>query len=307
VGVEDFLFEDWLDRSDGWRQAAAKNSENGSGLDRISRSSATGSVCCCADGEHSQAGGEVNDEQSIKPTSRQATDEAGSLVAELIAIGARSAAELLMPGGGALFDVFGTLYTRDRDRKVRDGLEYIKARLAALEISSEKLTKILESPTHRALLFDGLNSAGRVVSDDRLEHIARIVADGLTDDELHAFRAKRMLAILDQVDDEQLIILGAAYIHGERPPFGSKPGFDNILMQPTTDIVDDGEARAKRLLDYKLARVRLGQIGLVEYGADRVGDTFRQHHDHPYGQRIKLTILGEVLMERLGFRKDSAT
>jgi len=234
-------------------------------------------------------------------TPRQAQDLAAARTAKVAAILAKGTANLLAPGSGMFLELFGTIFQDRRQAQYEEELELIKARLAELEFSDEKLAAaILDSPAHRQLIFDGLNAAGLALSKDRLRQIAEIVAVGLTEDEHRALKARRMLALLGQIDDEQVIILEAAYKDGPRTNPVLDPAKDRILRQPAGAPDEGVEASRQRLIDYKLARFNMSQLGLVEYGGQRVGEAFEQHSDHEYGLRVKITELGKALARTMG-------
>lgn len=100
----------------------------------------------------------------------------------------------------------------------------------------EERVKHLEQDTFRErclqpdavdLIEDALFQAARAKSEDRLEHLANVVANGLADEDLKQAEASKMLWLLDELNDVEVILLRAR------------------LVQTREDVQRDAEFREK--------------------------------------------------------------
>jgi len=77
-------------------------------------------------------------------------------------------------------------------------IDYIEADVLRLKMLSEEFTDLLE---------DAIPQAARALSDERREYIASFLKNGLTNEELTHVQQKKLLSILGELNDAEIIFL----------------------------------------------------------------------------------------------------
>lgn len=122
-------------------------------------------------------------------------------------LGAFRALASLLPAGGIAAELFCSIIPNQRMDRVVAYLEELQRRLSTIE-DAPTLAEAEHLSSAKAELFEaGVRSAARPMGAERMEHIARAVADGLSSDDLAAARHQRMLDLSDQVSADDLIVL----------------------------------------------------------------------------------------------------
>lgn len=116
------------------------------------------------------------------------------------------------PFAAVINEVLTEVLPNLKTQRVERMLESVAARVAALEDGSA-LRKLTE-PIFADLLEDGIRSAARSTSRIRQDHIAALVADGLTGDEERAISRRYLLGLLDQLNDAELLMLIGSNLEG---------------------------------------------------------------------------------------------
>ncbi len=94
-----------------------------------------------------------------------------------------------------------------RQKRIASLIEILNIRFGHLAEDVSKLKQRLESPEGTDLLEDALNQAARAVSNERLEYIASLLANGLSHDDLEHAGKKRLFSLLEQTSDPEIILL----------------------------------------------------------------------------------------------------
>lgn len=185
---------------------------------------------------------------SALPTSLQ--DQPLDIIAGLMKL----AASIVGGGSGAFGDfVAGKLFPNTLQERVRTVLAATIRRLEAQNRRLRRLEHRIQDlgGQHIALLQEGLESAARATSDERIELIGAIVGDGLSADELHAEFERSHLRLLNSLTDRDLKVLSAKV----RPKF-HPPG-------PLLSMDAAEERNLKRAINI-MAESHLLSLGLIE-------------------------------------------
>jgi hypothetical protein len=190
---------------------------------------------------------------------------AGSLIAELITE--------VVPG--------------QRQERIEDWLRQLADRLALVEQAT--LRPRLCEPENVALFEEGAYQAARAISEERRRHIAELVAGGIADDRRDYVESHRLLRLLGELDDGEIIIL-ASYLQKNREG-GYRKRHANVLEDVAVDL---GSGRGQLDADTvrQAGRQHLVQLGLLDQGA--LGGT----------ASIQLNRLGRLLLRRIGLAHD---
>lgn len=176
-------------------------------------------------------------------------DQPLDVVAGLIKL----AASIVGGGSGAFGDFFaGKLFPNTLQERVRAALGAAIRRLEAHNRRLRRLEHRIEDlgGQHIALLQEGLESAARATSDERIALIGAIVGDGLSADELHAEFERSHLRLLNSLTDRDVAVLRAK-VH---PKF-----------RPSAEMVALGNAEEQQLKRaiHVMAENHLLSLGLI--------------------------------------------
>lgn len=89
-----------------------------------------------------------------------------------------------------------------RMERIETYLQYLSERIDKI-----RLEAALKRPEELDLFEEGIWQAARALSDDRKQHIATLVASGLSAEEVQVRRSRHFLRILNQLDDAEILIL----------------------------------------------------------------------------------------------------
>lgn len=193
--------------------------------------------------------------------------------------------------GSLLSEIVSNLIPNQRIDRIEGYLRYLAEELAQRGIEGGAAS--LQLPENVALLEDGGFQAARATSDERLRFIARAVAEGLSDHERAGIHSRRILRLLGEVDDEELVIL-EAYENRDTEKFQK-------LMPAPLVLGADRELREANAL-YTAAIGRLEQLQLLEFRHDFDREEEKPKYDvmgKPRGSH-QVTGIGRMLLEAIG-------
>ncbi len=179
------------------------------------------------------------------------------------------------------------------------------ARQLDRRITGLELAEAAKDPRNLDLLEEGAFQSARALSNERLEYIAKIVADGLGDDEAARLESKRLLNLLDQIDDDQIIIMTSQLRRHWQDDFREKHA--NILTPPRAHMGSSREDHDKAEV-FQLARDNLIQLGLLRPRFAQPKKDALPEFDSKTGmikaQGFELSPRGRLLLRRIGLAED---
>jgi hypothetical protein len=102
-------------------------------------------------------------------------------------------------------EVVGTIIPNQRVDRLQRFLDRLEIRIRNLEAAGIR-ARFME-PGFVDLLEDAMYQAARALSDERLDHIAALIKNGLTKADSEMLQYKHLLSILGQLNDVELIKL----------------------------------------------------------------------------------------------------
>jgi hypothetical protein len=111
--------------------------------------------------------------------------------------------------GQALAEIIDYVIPDQRIERVETYFCCLADRLKKLE--EGELSLRLRDPERIDLLEDGWRQAARALSNERQQQIATLVADSIADEACDYLESKRVLRLLGEVDDPEIIVL-AGYL-----------------------------------------------------------------------------------------------
>lgn len=119
----------------------------------------------------------------------------------------RSIISLVPLGGPFLSELFTELIPHQRMDRVVDFLENLYVRLASLE--KDLLESKLKNPQALELFEECVRQAASSSSSERHKHIANLMANSLSKEEIDYVESKHLLMLLNQIDDIEIIWLNS--------------------------------------------------------------------------------------------------
>lgn len=166
--------------------------------------------------------------------------------------------------GTALAEIVGHIIPNQRVDRIVKFVQLLDERLQRYE--QKTLQDQMQEPDNVDLLEDAFTQAARATSQERLEHLASLVANGVSAEELKHSQTKRMLWILGQLSDSEIVLLRGSLprTRGEYDldtEFQTKHGkllaTKPIHMNsPEEDLEDDALKTSYRQHLYDLALIR---------------------------------------------------
>lgn len=208
----------------------------------------------------------------------------------------RGAANAVPFVGGLLGELVTTVIPEQRQDRIVRYLRELGARMEKLESGVAKAA--VQNPEKIDLIESGGYLSVRATSQERIEQIAEVVANGLTADDADVVRRKRLLALLGEIDDDEVAIL-AAYGHSYA---GMNPQAWESIDRPSPPHLQAGREviEANKLFD--LGVDRLLRLNLLERRLNlKKGQMpeFDNKTGMPKGT-VQISYLGRMLLRSMG-------
>lgn len=164
-----------------------------------------------------------------------------------------------IPGvGSILAEIIGQFIPNQRLSRIEEYLGRLDERLRDVQSGGDAP---LTAPEAIDLIEEGGFQSARALSNDRLDYIARVVSDGLSGDERKRIESKRLLRLLGELDDDQIILL-ASYLQKNRRNDEFLEKHHPIIRTPFVSLADSQDARDTATL-HQIARDGLKRLGLI--------------------------------------------
>lgn len=164
--------------------------------------------------------------------------------------------------GPLVAEAVGTFIPDQRLDRIAKFLEILDKKVAELDQEQVKLK--FSNPEFVDLLEDSFYQAARALTDERKEYIASIIKNGLSDEQFEHIRYKRMLSLLSELNDIEVIILRGHHVMDSREEtekFYRK--HQNVIMEPIVEMGASKEARDKQII-YKTHKSNLVKLELLK-------------------------------------------
>ena len=107
--------------------------------------------------------------------------------------------------GPSIAEIIGSVIPSQRIDRIASLLKALEAKIDP-EVKAKVEAKMLEEKSID-LLEDGFLQAARALSEERIDYIASLLKNSLTDEELEHIRYKRLLSLLNELNDLEVLIL----------------------------------------------------------------------------------------------------
>lgn len=182
-----------------------------------------------------------------------------------------------------------------RQERVVKFVQILEERLTSLE--DEKRIKLLSSATNIDFIEAATYSASKAVSEVKIEAIANLVSNGLSIDEIEAVRRKRLLLILDQIDDDAFLLLKA---YGDSYSAGGGDAWDQV-RRPKPKSMDSSQIEIDESNLFDAGRAQLLRFGLLtEKMKLKDKAPIFDHMKKKFKTTIEISQLGRLLLREVG-------
>jgi hypothetical protein len=210
----------------------------------------------------------------------------------------RGAANAVPFVGGLLGELVTTVIPEQRQDRIVRYLRALGARMEKLEGDVAKAA--IENPEKIDLIESGGYLSVRATSQKRIEQIAEVVANGLTADDAEIVRRKRLLALLGEIDDDEVAILAA---YGQSYG-GMNPQAWESIDRPSPPHSQAGREVIEANKLYDLGVERLLRLNVLERRMNlKKGQVpeFDSKSGLPKGS-IQISYLGRMLLRSMGIQ-----
>jgi hypothetical protein len=159
-------------------------------------------------------------------------------------------------------EIVGALIPNQRINRIESLLKLLESK-----IPTEDRTKVegrIVSPESVDLIEDGFIQASRALSEERKEYIASLLKNSLTDDELKHIEYKRLLSILGELNDLEVLILKSHTTYRGQPEHEEFwQAHDSALTPPLAHMGSTQEEIDKHTI-YQTHILHLANLGLLK-------------------------------------------
>jgi len=107
--------------------------------------------------------------------------------------------------GPLIAEVISTLIPNQRLDRIAKFVEALDTKVK--ELDQQRVKTEFTKPGFIDLLEDGFYQAARALTDERIDYIASLVKNGLSDEQFEYIQSKKLLSILGSLNDTEVIIL----------------------------------------------------------------------------------------------------
>jgi len=163
--------------------------------------------------------------------------------------------------GPMIAEIVGEIIPKQRIDRMHELLHILNEKFSRLEISQEELSHKMKEEPYVNLLEEGMWQAARSSSSERKEYIASLLANGISNENLHELEENILLLILSQMNDNEIIIL-YSYTMRVRRDSEFHEQHEDILTEPLAHMGSNQEELDKATI-YDTYRGKLVRLNLL--------------------------------------------
>lgn len=207
--------------------------------------------------------------------------------------------------GSILAELVGEVIPNQRIERIEAYLRFLQASFDTLP--EGEMRARVSQPEAIDLFEAGAYQAMRALTDERRQRIATLVAGGTSGHEAARLEAKRLLALLGEIDDDQLILLMSKlrrYSHDQE--FAERHA---AILAPKTAHLGSSRAELDAHTAYGETRSSLMRLGLLKLNFKKLARGALPEFDEKTGMMkatgSDLTLLGRLLLRRIGLAEEA--
>jgi len=202
-----------------------------------------------------------------------------------------------LPVVGALAaEVIGTFIPNQRIDRIENLLLRLDQKLAS--VGTEDWKNKFQSPEFIDLLEDGMVQGSRALSDERRDYLASLLKNSLTQSDLDHFQQKRLLGLLSELNDIEVLLLQLFSLSGMlRQSFMNKHA---EVLTPPRVVPSSPPEEIDRGAVYDSYKNHLVQLGLIRPKRKAELPEFGEEPGMVRSHRYEATDLGRLLLRYIG-------
>lgn len=227
----------------------------------------------------------------------------GNTSTDIVASLAKGTTGMVPVVGSLIAEVVGNVIPNQRVDRIVRFVKLLDARLGNLE--QRLLETKLTHPDAVDILEDAFTQAARATSQDRLDHIANVVANGLSPDELNQAQIKQMLWLLGQLNDAEIVILRSKLVMTQRDVESDAEFWNKheAILAPDATHMGSSEDEFEEAALKKSYRAHLHDLGLIRSRFKKPGRGELPEFDDATGMMkpsgTDITRMGKMLLRYL--------
>ena len=203
--------------------------------------------------------------------------------------------------GPLVAEVVGTLIPNQRIDRIETLLKKLDEKVQSLD--RDDVDERFESPEFVDLLEDGMHQGARALSDERLDYISSVLKNGLADEEIRHAEIKRLLSLLDELNDAEVIILRSQAHHPDGDPDPDFRERHANVLKIRAAHKESSQREIDEAAVYDSFKNHLVQLGLLRPRFKKVRRGETPEFDPRTGQikapGFKITPLGRLLLRQI--------
>ncbi len=198
-----------------------------------------------------------------------------------------------IPGGSLVVELLNVTIPDRRLERIEKLLMILASR--ELDMDSEEIKQKFYSPEFAGIFEDVIHQTVRAISDERLEYLASVVEYGLRQEEIDHSQIKRLLEILQEINDTEVVLLQAYQESNRR---------NQDFRQKHSKLFDTSDLSEEKLFEHKtmLKNYNFHLINLGLIGKDRFFGSFSTFDRDLPDSNLLITNLGLMLLEKIGIK-----
>ncbi len=159
-------------------------------------------------------------------------------------------------------EIVGAVIPNQRIDRIETLLKLLESKIS--EEDRAKVKERIISPKSVDLIEDSFIQASRALSEERKEYIASLLKNSLTDDDLKHIEYKRLLSILGELNDLEVLILKSQTLHRGQPEHSEFwKAHEGVLTPPLAHMRSTQEEIDKHTI-YQTHKLHLTNLGLFK-------------------------------------------
>jgi transcriptional regulator NrdR family protein len=227
--------------------------------------------------------------------------------ADYVASAAKAALGVVPFAGSLLAEIAGTVIPNQRIERIVQFAQELESRLSGIE--QQFVRSQLANENFTDLMEEGLRQAARSVSQERRAHIAALISNSLSSQEISYVESKHLLRILGELNDIEIIRLGSHLYE----TFSSGDEYwekHKGILEPVAAHMGSPQEELDKETLQESYDAHLTQLGLLKprYAIDS-GTKQPEFDSHTGAQKIRgheLTALGRLLLRQVEISVDEA-
>ena len=199
--------------------------------------------------------------------------------------------------GGAVGEVVSAVIPGQRIDRIASYLAKLAARVDTMD--DELQRRILSDKSRVDLIEEGGFQAARALSDSRIDRIVDVVVRGLSAHDVDAVRRSRLLKLLGDLDDDEVMILNA---YGRSMGRHDRNAWD-LIDRPDSPQLGSSVAQLDDSALYEAGNAHLLRLGLLQRQYPGLKRGALPEFDPQTGDfkfQVSVSYLGRVFLREIG-------